>query len=331
MRLSLPFRERTLTEPPARQAVDGNAGPLFDETLLASFRRLTILSRQSIAEGLAGEHRSKRRGASPEFADFKIYSQGDDFRRIDWNLYARLDEVFVRLSEITTELTVHVLLDASNSMAWRSAADRPTKFRYGRQLAGALSYVSLWHFDRVTIAPFGAELGQPFGPAQGRAHTVPMLGYLSNLTPLGATDLPSAMGHYLRARRRPGLLLLVSDLLSGEPNELGARLRDFRAHGWQMIVAHIVDDGELSAEGVIGGQTGPGVGPTELIDVESGERLRITPDDDVAERYRTAVDHWLGQIEETCSMEKADYLRLNTHWPFQSLVLQLLHRRGLVA
>src|SRR4051812_9040886 len=92
---------------------------IFSEELLNRLRRLTLISRKSIAEGLAGEHRSRRRGSSPEFADFKSYSQGDDFRRIDWNIYGRLDEVFVRLSEVTTELTVHVLLDASNSMDWR--------------------------------------------------------------------------------------------------------------------------------------------------------------------------------------------------------------------
>lgn len=332
MRLSLPFRDRIAPiESAERPLPQDDDRPLFDEAMLGSFRRLTILSRQSIADGLAGEHRSKRRGASPEFADFKIYSQGDDFRRIDWNLYARLDEVFVRLSEITTELTVHVLLDASNSMQWRSGPALPAKYRYGRQLAGALSYVSLWHFDRVVIAPFGAELGRPFGPAQGRAHTVPMLHYLSNLAPMGSTDLPSSVELYLRARRRPGLLLLISDLLSGEPEQLAERLRAFRSNGWQTIVAHIVDEGELSAGGVTGSETGALAGPTELIDLESGERLRITADDELAERYQTAVTTWLAQIEAACVAERADYLRLHTSWPFESLVLQILYRRGLVS
>src|SRR5690349_4075357 len=174
MRLTMPFLSRgeantALLEPP--KAAEQ---PLFDEALIAGLRRLVLLSKHTIAEGLAGEHRSRRRGSSPEFADFKMYSQGDDFRRIDWNLYARLDEVFVRLSEVTTELSVHVLLDCSNSMDWRGGEETPSKFRYARQLAGALCYVSLWHFDRVAITPFGARLGHPFGPSQGRAYTMPM-------------------------------------------------------------------------------------------------------------------------------------------------------------
>ena len=331
MRLTLPFR------PPARretsdelQPVMNPEGPLFDEAMLAAFRRLVILSRQSVAEGLAGEHRSKRRGSSPEFADFKPYSQSDDFRRIDWNLYARLDEVFVRLSEVTTELTVHVMVDCSNSMAWRSDNGLPQKFRYARQLAGALSYVSLWHFDRVVIAPFGATLGMPFGPSQGRAYTVPMLRYLTDLSTMGQTDLPRSVEQYVRARRRPGLMILVSDLLSGEPEQLRDRLRDLRSRGWQTIVAHVLDNAELSPAPMTAGADGGPRQPAELVDLESGERLRVVPSDDVIARYEAAVSAWLVDLEAACISQKADYLRLDTAWPFHTVVLRLLYARGLV-
>lgn len=330
MRLTMPFLSRgdtgaALLEP--RAAVEP---PLFDEAMIASFRRLVLLSKHTIAEGLAGEHRSRRRGSSPEFADFKMYSQGDDFRRIDWNLYARLDEVFVRLSEVTTELSVHVLLDCSNSMDWRGDEGVPSKFRYARQLAGALCYVSLWHFDRVAIAPFGATLGHPFGPSQGRAYTMPMLRFLTELAPMGETDLPGMVEQYVRARKRPGVMLLVSDLLSGEPAELGARLRDLRARGWQTIVAHIVDPLELSPETFTAGSNGAAQ-PADLIDLESGEKLKITPTAEVVRRYQAAVEEWIRQIEAVCDAERADYLRLQTDWPFRSVVINLLHRRGVVA
>ena len=122
---------------------------VFDEELLARFRRLTLLSNRSISQGLAGEHRSRRRGSSPEFADFKSYSQGDDFRRIDWNIYSRLGEVFVRLSEVTTELTVHLLLDSSGSMDWSGDPSRVTKFTYARRVAGSLGYVGPLAFRPV--------------------------------------------------------------------------------------------------------------------------------------------------------------------------------------
>ncbi len=334
MRLNLPFRSASAPvtgAPAAARPARDPEGSLFDEALLARLRRIALLSRQSIAEGLAGEHRSKRRGQSPEFADFKMYSQGDDFRRIDWNLYARLDEVFVRLSEVTTEMTVHVLLDASNSMDWRGADNRPSKFRYGRQLTGALCYVSLWHFDRVVIAPFGAEFGQPFGPAQGRAHIMPMLRYLAGLQPMGETALTLAIDRYASAHHRPGILLIVSDLLSGEPADLADCLRQLRSRGWQTILLHVVDDAELEPVAITAGMDRRSGQPAELLEVESGERLRVTPSTAVLERYERAIGAWLQEIEAIASAHNVDYLRLLTSWEIDTIVLRLLNQRGIVA
>jgi uncharacterized protein (DUF58 family) len=339
MRLTIPIpsitrgRNGASSAPLATSTVVRSAGheeELFTEELLARLRRLVMISRKSIAEGLAGEHRSRRRGSSPEFADFKSYSQGDDFRRIDWNIYGRLDEVFVRLSEVTTELSVHVLLDASNSMDWRSDDRLPTKFTYARRFAGSMCYISLWHFDRVVISPFGADFGPVFGPAQGHAHVQPMLRYLTQLQPLGATDLVSTLDRYVRARRRPGILVLVSDLLSGEPDELRDALRTLRARGWQAIVAHIVDSAELSPTEIAADETTGRPREAELVEVELGDRLRLTPTQQVLARYETAIQQWLEQIEQACDEEDADYFRLETSWPFESIVLRLLHRHGVL-
>lgn len=329
MRFALPFRSQANGSasvvrdgsPPSR--LDDE--PLFDEELLGRLRRLVLLSKRSVAEGLAGEHRSRRRGSSPEFADFKSYSQGDDFRRIDWNIYSRLDELFVRLSEVTTEITVHVLLDASNSMDWRGDPDVPTKFTYARRVAGSLCYVSLWHFDRVVVAPFGRELAAPFGPSQGRSHLVPMLRYLSQLAPLGQTDLATSLDRYLRERRRPGILVLVSDLLSGEPEALRTQLRELRARKWQTIVVHVVDETELAPVLMTSGK------PAELLEVESGQTLRLTPTAHILERYTTALSGWLEAVETACKDELAEYIRLQTDWSFETIVLRLLHQRGVVA
>jgi uncharacterized protein (DUF58 family) len=309
---------------------------LFDEALLARLRRLSLLAGRARAEGIAGEHRSRRRGASPEFADFKSYSQGDDFRRIDWNTYARLDGLFVRLSEVTTELNVHVLLDASASMDWRGDPTAPTKLTYARRVAGALGYVALWHFDRVSIAPFGEALGVPFGPAQGRSHLVPMLRYLERLEPLGRTALVGTVDRYARVRRRPGFMVLVSDLLSGEPAELRTLLRDLRGRGWQTVLLHVLDEAEvapvaatryLSADGPVGVARPP----AELVEVESGERLRLSPTDGVVARYVGLIEGWLAELEGVCKEEDAIYVRLLSGWDFEQVVLGLLHRRGVVA
>ncbi len=306
----------------------GGDEPIFDEELLARLRRLVLSSRRTIAEGLAGEHRSLRRGSSPEFADFKNYSHGDDFRRIDWNSYARLDHLFVRLSEVTTEFHVHILLDASNSMDWRSFPEIPSKFTYARRAAGALGYVALWHHDRFTVTPFGGALAPSFGPVQGRANAVPLLRYLENLRPLGTTDLRDVLDRYVHSRRRTGVLILISDMLSGEPSAIAPALRELRGRGWNVTVVHVVDEAELAPSLLPGVTERPR--PAELIEVESGERLRLTPTAAVLSRYRDAVGAWLEEVETVCKDEQIDYLRLQTDWPFDSLVLRLLHDRGVI-
>jgi uncharacterized protein (DUF58 family) len=335
MRLPFSFGRPAPTIAPAAAARGTGDGPLFDEALLARLGRLVLLSGRARATGVAGEHRSRRRGSSPEFADFKSYSQGDDFRRIDWNTYARLDGLFVRLSEVTTELTVHLLLDASDSMDWRGDPAVPTKFTYARRLAGALGYVALWRFDRLTMVPFGETVGHAFGPSQGRSHVVPLLRTLEGLVPLGRTVLAPTIDRYARERRRPGLLYLVSDLLSGEPTELRDLLRSLRARGWQVTVLHVVDEAEIApaATGryLEGDQRGSGRPPVELLDAETGERLRLTPSDDLLARYAVAIGAWLEEVESACHDEEAAYVRLLTSWDVGEVVLGLLHRHGVVA
>jgi len=327
-----PFSSRVAPTTDELDPVVGES--LLDERTLSRLRRLSLLSGRARTEGLAGEHRSRRRGASPEFADFKRYSQGDDFRRIDWNTYARLDGLFVRLSEVTTELSVHFLLDSSASMDWRGDESRPTKFTAARRLTGALAYIALWGFDRVSIVPFAETIGRPFGPVQGRAQVVPVLRHLQRMQSLGGTSLVPVIGAYAHGRSRPGLLFLVSDLLSGEPEELQAALHDLRARGWQTAVLHIVDDAEVvtdAASAWLHGDEGLGVTSVELFDRESGAVLRMAPDDDVVARYAEAVTAWLSGLEAACAAEQTTYARLSTAWAVDDLTVALLHERGVVA
>ena len=309
--------------------------PLFDEAFLGRVRRLVLLSGRLRAEGLAGTHRSRRRGSSPEFADFKSYSPGDDFRRIDWNTYARLDSLFVRLSEVTTELSVHLLVDASDSMDWSGAPATPTKFTYARRVAGALGYVALWHFDRLAIAPVGPGLGATFGPSQGRANVVPMLRYLEAMPTLGGTALAETVERYVRARQRPGLAVILSDLLTGEPADLRQALRTMRARGWHTVVLHLLDEAEVdpvAAGRFLHGDAPAGALPQiELVERESGRRLQLAADEGVLERYAAAVAAWLAEIDEACRAEEAVCIRLLTSQPFDQVVLETLHRQGVVA
>lgn len=298
-----------------------NRDVLFDEALLARIRALSLTPRHISNEGLAGEHRSRRRGSSPEFADFKAYSQGDDFRRIDWNIYSRLGSLFVRLSEVTTELPVHFLLDASASMNWTGSPQRPAKFTVARQMTGMLAYLGLQRFDRVTIAPFADGFGPVFGPAQGRSSIQPMLSYVSNARASGTTNLPRALEHYVQARKRPGFLLLISDLMSGEPEELGRALRSYRARGWEIALLQILDPAELDPEQMASSVEERDA--IDLLDIESGERLRLALTDEVVERCREAINAWVAEIDAVCLREQVVRVQVDTSQPISELLRDL--------
>jgi uncharacterized protein (DUF58 family) len=309
----------------AKQETDNT---LFSEELLALTRRLSLSPRTFTPEGLAGEHRSRKRGSSPEFADFKSYSQGDDFRRIDWNIYGRLGTLFVRLSEITTEIPVHILLDASSSMLWTGSPERPQKFTMARQIAGLLGYLSLQRSDRVTIVPFSSGILPVFGPAQGRAAVTPMLSYLTGLRADGETNLKKALDRYVRERKRPGFALLISDLLAGDPEDLATTLRSFRAHGWEIAVLQIIDPAELDPE--LFAETVLERGAVDLIDLESRDHIRLALNEDVVLRCREATGEWLRAIEDVCLSEQSLRIEIDTSRPLTE-TLRRLHNMGMTS
>ena len=295
---------------------------LFDPAFRRRLERLAIRTRQTLAWRAVGEHRSPRQSPAREFVDFRPYSQGEDLRYLDWNTYARLGELVTRLGEVSTELTVHVLVDTSASMNWGD----PNKLWYARRLAAALGYLSLWHFDRLVIAPFDSGLGIAFGPSRGRAAIGPMFNYLERLPARGASDFGRPLAEYARRQRGRGLLLLVSDLLTTEEGDPIAALQPFLERRWDVAVFHVLDPQEVEPAYS---------GDFRLRDVEldggrGGRSLRIMPDDAALAAYREVFDDWLDGVERSCATKRVNYLRVLTSWPFETLVLQFLLEGGMV-
>lgn len=299
--------------------------PLFSDDLLARLRHVVLSSRRMTMAGLTGEHRSLRKGMSPEFTDFKPYTEGDDFRRVDWNAYARSDELVVRESETTTEFDVHILADASRSMDWSSTEGLPTKLRHGLRIAGALGYLSLWHFDRLTMTPLGASAGRGFGPVQGRSNIVPMLRYLERVRSQGQVLVPQAIGRYVHMRRRPGMLVLISDFLSDEPAEYESVMHGAASRGWQTVLLQVFDPVEDDPGAYFDSAL-----TTELRGMEGGERLRIRGDRVSVEQYREARQEWLDAVATLGTHVNAMHVPIDTSQPVDDIVLRLMRMYGLV-
>src|SRR5580704_5860353 len=137
---------------------------LLDPQFLARLEQLELVSRKIFMGRMKGERRSKRKGQSVEFADYRNYVVGDDLRFLDWNLFARLDRLFIRLFMEEEDLHFYVLIDNSLSMDFGT----PTKLHYAKQVAAALGFVGLVNLDRVVVEAFNDRLTQSMPACRGR-------------------------------------------------------------------------------------------------------------------------------------------------------------------
>jgi uncharacterized protein (DUF58 family) len=288
--------------------------PIVEELLLRRLERLSLVPRRPVAGGLGGEHRSSARASSTDFADYRQYIPGDDFRRIDWNAYGRFGTLYVKQTEAPEQLPVHNMQDASRSMAW----GEPAKLYYASQIAAALGYVALARFDRLTITALGEEPRQ-LASVRGRGRLNQILHFLSDLQSSGAVDLAASLSAYRVDRRAGGLAILISDLLSPEGYEDG--LDRLLQAGLDVIVLQVLSPQELQpAEG----------GDVELVDAETGEIVEVSLTPRMIAIYRERLDRWCAEAEEICARRGISYCLVSTDTPLEALMLDQLRRVGIL-
>lgn len=290
--------------------------PLFDSAFLRKLDRLALLTKRAMLGTMQGERRSPRRGSSVEFADFRPYTVGDDFRQIDWNLYARMERFFLKLFVAEEELTVHLLLDGSRSMDWGT----PNKFAYARRTAAAFGYIALSSLDRVTVTAFGtSEAGnQQLRSVRGKRGAFPLFQFLQQLAPGEGTDLASVCQRYVQQVRTPGPLLLCSDFMD---DSWQAALHTFASRPFEVTVLHTLAPQEIAPQLD---------GDFRLIDSEGGGAVEITADDDVLRRYQHNLAAWRSEIEAFCNGRGMNYLFADTSIPVEDFMLAQMRQRGVL-
>ena len=241
------------------------AAPPDDELFGEDFQRrleyLALVARRTFRGRTRAERRSRETGAGVEFADYRGYAPGDDYRHIDWNIYGRTDRLVLRLYEQEQDLPIYLLLDCSASMGM----GHPSKLVYAKRLAAALAYVGLHHLDRVSITAFDASLRARLPPTRGRGRIFAVFEYLRSQAPRGRTDLQTALSTFAAQNRRRGIAVLISDLYDTAGFEAGIdqlRFAKFETH-----VLHLLDPSDTIPTAL---------GDVELVDAESGERRLAT-------------------------------------------------------
>ncbi len=292
------------------------SGLLLDPDFLARLERLTLLSRRLYRSGVRGERRSGTLGRGVEFADYRSYQVGDDFRYVDWNIYSRLDRLFVKLFSEEEDINVHLFVDASRSMGW----GHPSKLEYAARVAAALGYIGLANLDRVGAVAFADRLVRTLPPRRGRAGVLTLFRFLGGLTPEGRSNLAAALAEYSLRTRRRGVLVVISDLMF--PQGITDGLRLARYHRFEPFLLHLLADEELV----------PALdGDLRLVDSETGAAVEVTADAATAEAYARARDRYFAEIEQFCLRDQIEYLRAAISIPFEDLVLRYLRAGGLIA
>jgi uncharacterized protein (DUF58 family) len=306
-------------EHPSNLPVSQSSTLLFDESFMRRLERLSLIAQRVRAGRGQGERRSTRRGSSVEFADYRNYTPGDDLRRLDWRIYARLERPFLKLFEEEEEQTVHFVLDASASMDWPEEDHDSNKWNFGRRLAAALGYIALANGDRLTVSHLGQTGHDTWGPQRGRGHIHTLLRHLSALTAGGPTDLNVALRNLALARHRPGLLFLITDFFSPAGYERG--LAALGNAGYELNVLHLLSPDEIDP---------PLSGDLRLRDVETGLDQDITINPTMRRLYRERFEVWRSTIERYCFSRDINYITLSTSLAFETVILGYLRQRGFV-
>lgn len=298
---------------------------LLPEMIRRRFEPLMLVAKTIRAGSMKGERRSIKRGTSIEFADYRNYTPGDDLRKLDWNVYARLEKPYIKLLEDEEDLAVHLLLDISASMDWPNAEDSETgdaeynKLLFAKRLFASLAYISLTTGDRVMMSGISDRGLKQFGPVRGRAQVVQMLRYVYQLQAGGITDLNDRLRDYAIRERRKGLVILITDMFS--PTGYVEGLNHLMGKGHEIVVIHLLSPDEVKP---------PLAGDLSLIDIETGKMQEVTVDADMRSIYQQRLTGWLNDIRDTCSRKNIHYVMVETDIPFEKVILFELRKLGVV-
>ncbi len=264
---------------------------------------------------MKGERKSKRRGSSVEFAEHRNYTFGDDLRHIDWNVYGRLDKLFLKLFHEEEDLHVYTLLDTSESMDFGT----PTKLRYGKQVAAALAFIGLVNHDRVLMDTFSSQLAQGLHGIRGRSQMWRIIQYLEQLQPEGSSNLTAAAREFAIRHAGKGVVVVISDFLDKKGYQ--EALRYLLARNMDIYVVHVLSQEEVNPELV---------GDLRLVDAEDGEAAEITISAPLLKRYKDTLNAFVGGLKEWCTNRGITYIFTTNQNPFDKLILNYLRERGLV-
>ncbi|MBN2445181.1 MAG: DUF58 domain-containing protein [Phycisphaerae bacterium] len=277
--------------------------------------QLEILSRKIFVGRMKGERRSKKKGQSVEFADYRNYVVGDDLRFLDWNVYARLEQLLIKLFMEEEDLNVSVLVDVSGSMDWGD----PHKGLYAKRVAAALAYIGLVNYDRVNLYAFAGGLVQEMVGVRGRRMAGQVIKFLDDIPLEGASNFHEGARRFALRHRGGGVAIVISDFMDKGGYEAG--IRYLLSRNLDIYCIQTLSPDEIDPQLV---------GDLKLRDVEDEDLAEVTISKLLLQRYKANLTAYCTALKDHCTRRGITYLFTNTRVPFDVLVMTYLRQRGLL-
>jgi len=289
--------------------------------LAAKVGPLDLTSRRVFFGKLKGERRSKKRGESVEFADHRAYVTGDDLRHVDWNIFARLDSLFMKLFLEEEDLSLHIVIDGSASS---DMGGKDNKFVFMQRAAMALGFVGLTNLNRVAVTIMGgggAEggIGATLRDLRGRRRTRELATFLCNFQPEGSFNFREAAERILQSRRGKGVMLVLSDFFFKDGYESGLRLLVGR--GYDVFVGQVLSPQEIEP---------PLTGDLRLKDVEDADLAEVTISAPLLKRYKANLQAYCASLQTFCAQREINFMSVRSDTPVEVLILDYMRKRGVV-
>ena len=281
-----------------------------------------IRSNHSFRGKFRGERRSPNRGVGMEFADYRLYEPGDDLRHVDWNIYARLGKLFIKLFHADEGLPLALLIDNSRSMEFGS----PTKLTCAKQIAAALGYIALGHADSVAVYTCAERLSAALPPASSTSQFSRLTQVLNTIATHGQTRLTECLRQLPMYQRHPCAVAVLSDFLDPNGYEQGFKL--LAGRGFSLTAIHLMSPEEMNPQVYL--ENTPTGGDWLVEDAETGETRAITINPETLSQYQIQQQTFCETLQRFCTHQGIGYAQLQSDMPIEPFILQELHRAGFI-
>lgn len=282
---------------------------ILDSDFLKFLETMKIVLKLNYNSDYTGERVSKQRGSGMDFKDYRHYEIGDDYRYIDWNLYSRLEQLYLKEFIEEKGSTIFLMIDNSESMSIGS----PGKLKKAVQIAAALGYIGLIQLDRVGVAFFSDKLNSVSRLIKGKNQVHNLFSILEGVETIGKTNICNSISSFVHSHKKPGLLVLISDFITTEDFFQGIKM--LKIQGWKVLLIHILAEEDINPH------------LTEnlnLLDVETNEKKEIYIDEELLANYQKNVEEYYNYIDNSVKEFALTYLRTDTGRELKEIICQLL-------